>query len=111
VPLDHPGRDRQRGRIWRIIYTGVKPHAPPATPRPDWSAASAEDLISDLDHANFAVRLLATNELVDRVGAKAIEPLKMLMQRDPTPVQMRHALWTLYRLGALDDSMLVSAMR
>ncbi|MGZ5567450.1 MAG: PVC-type heme-binding CxxCH protein, partial [Limisphaerales bacterium] len=23
VPLDHPGRDRERGRIWRIVYTGA----------------------------------------------------------------------------------------
>ena len=22
VPLDHPGRDRERGRIWRIVYKG-----------------------------------------------------------------------------------------
>src|SRR5439155_24740384 len=22
VPLDHPGRDRDRGRIWRILYVG-----------------------------------------------------------------------------------------
>ena len=26
VPLDHPGRDRQRGRIWRIVYTGGSGH-------------------------------------------------------------------------------------
>src|SRR5205823_814472 len=25
VPLDHPGRDRQRGRIWRITYNGNEP--------------------------------------------------------------------------------------
>src|SRR5258706_3007898 len=23
VPLDHPGRDRERGRIWRIVYRGA----------------------------------------------------------------------------------------
>src|SRR5439155_12541220 len=23
VPLTHPGRDRERGRIWRIVYTGA----------------------------------------------------------------------------------------
>ncbi len=23
VPLTHPGRDRDRGRIWRIVYKGA----------------------------------------------------------------------------------------
>ena len=25
VPLSHPGRDRERGRIWRIVYRGTSP--------------------------------------------------------------------------------------
>ena len=29
VPLDHPGRDRERGRIWRITYHGEKRRAAP----------------------------------------------------------------------------------
>ena len=31
VPLTHPGRDRERGRIWRIVYRGpdaAKPRRP-----------------------------------------------------------------------------------
>lgn len=27
VPLEHPGRDRNSGRIWRISYHGTQPHA------------------------------------------------------------------------------------
>src|SRR3546814_2779413 len=27
VPLTHPGRDRERGRIWKISYTGKPLHA------------------------------------------------------------------------------------
>ncbi len=30
VPLDHPGRDRARGRIWRIVYTGDAKESKPA---------------------------------------------------------------------------------
>ncbi len=34
VPLDHPGRDHERGRIWRIVYRGPDGKAPPpAAPR------------------------------------------------------------------------------
>ena len=29
VPLTHPGRDRERGRIWRIVYRGTGRQAPP----------------------------------------------------------------------------------
>ncbi|HEY6167824.1 MAG TPA: PVC-type heme-binding CxxCH protein, partial [Verrucomicrobiae bacterium] len=32
VPLNHPGRDRERGRIWRVTRTGAQP-AQPATQR------------------------------------------------------------------------------
>ena len=31
VPLEHPGRDRERGRIWRIVYTGKGVDNPPKT--------------------------------------------------------------------------------
>ena len=30
VPLTHPGRDRDRGRIWRIVYRGTDGKQPPA---------------------------------------------------------------------------------
>src|SRR3954464_8306207 len=64
VPLTHPGRDRERGRVWRIIYTGKDGKTRPQAPRADWSAASVEDLVTDLGHPNLTVRLKATNQLV-----------------------------------------------
>ncbi len=37
VPLTHPDRDRERGRIWRIVYRGPKRPGQPAGPRfPIW---------------------------------------------------------------------------
>src|SRR5438132_5071622 len=44
VPLDHPGRDRERGRVWRIVYTGNQNGS---TPR-----ANPQDF--DLSHASVA---------------------------------------------------------
>src|SRR5262249_34852537 len=42
VPLTHPGRDRERGRIWRIVYRGPRPAArggsPPPPPTPGGGA-------------------------------------------------------------------------
>ena len=60
VPLDHPGRDRIRGRIWRISYQG-RDTAPARAPRTSWADAALEDLLVGLGHANLAVRMLAAN--------------------------------------------------
>jgi glucose/arabinose dehydrogenase len=57
IALNHPGRDYERGRIWRIVYRGndAKP-----LPRPvDLSAATVEQLIAALSDPNLTVRLSA----------------------------------------------------
>jgi putative heme-binding domain-containing protein len=111
VPLDHPGRDRTRGRIWRIYYQG-RDTAPARAPRTSWADAALEDLLVDLGHANLAVRMLAANEIVDRVGLRAIDPVRNLLQSaSAKPVQKCHALWILYRLKALDFKLLEAAAR
>src|SRR5437867_5848131 len=73
VPLDHPGRDRERGRIWRIIYRGAN-HTRPA----GFSEATIDELLAALADANLTVRMLATDQLSDRIGKDAIEPLRSL---------------------------------
>src|SRR5206468_7986496 len=54
VPLTHPGRDRERGRIWRIVWKGTDGKAPPP------KAPRAEDrkstrLNSSHDQISYAV--------------------------------------------------------
>lgn len=67
VPLTHPGRDRERGRIWRVVYRGTADEpAAPLRPAADLTAASLAELIEYLGDANLTVRVQATNELVDR---------------------------------------------
>jgi putative heme-binding domain-containing protein len=111
VPLEHPGRDKQRGRIWRIVYRGADGgRAEP--PRRSWATASARELAGDLGHPNMTVRMLATEELVTRIGAAAVEPVRALL--DPASsnaTQRSHALWVLSRLGALDPAALARAGR
>ncbi|MEO2091309.1 MAG: YqgE/AlgH family protein, partial [Gemmataceae bacterium] len=71
VDLKHPGRDKGRGRIWRIVYTGTDGKAPaPTFPRKDWTQASNEELLSDFGHPNTTVRLLAANEAASRASFK-----------------------------------------
>src|SRR6516225_1437704 len=109
VPLTHPGRDRQRGRIWRIVYRG--PGGQRAVPpRADWTKASVGELVGDLGHTNLAVRLKAANQLVERGGQSGIEVVRAALAREGTlPRQRVHGLWVLSRLGVLDDPTLEAA--
>ncbi len=110
VPLDHPGRDRERGRIWRIVYTGAKGQAAtPKMPRADWTAASTEELIQDLSHENLSVRLIATQQLVER-GPEVAQAIRKQMVRPIKPVQHAHSIWVLERLGQLTGSELQLAL-
>jgi putative heme-binding domain-containing protein len=110
VALEHPGRDRQRGRIWRIVYKGDAAKAP-APIMPDWSKKSAPELCDALGDHNLTNRFLIMNELVDRCGKDAIEPLRKMMASSKDPLQLRHGLWALYRLGGLEDPTLQSAAK
>ena len=104
VPLNHPGRDRKSGRIWRITFKGetIEPV--------DWSKATVDELIEGLGHSTFAQRMAASNRLVDYKAEEAVEPLKALLADDEaSPKQQVHALWVLKRLDALSDAALESA--
>lgn len=105
VPLDHPGRDRHRGRIWRVVYD----QAPQATNARDLTGASPAELFSALEHPNLTLRMRATDVLSDRVGKAAVEPLEELLTRTNSAIARVHALWILHRLGSLDDADLVKS--
>ncbi|HEX8547292.1 MAG TPA: PVC-type heme-binding CxxCH protein, partial [Cytophagaceae bacterium] len=104
VPLDHPGRDRIRGRIWKITYNPKKVQQ--ANKMPDWSAKNASELIDGLTSPNITERMLITDQLVDRVGKGAIAPLKETLNKKGSPLKVIHSLWSLYRLGALENNLL-----
>ena len=108
VPLTHPGRDRTSGRIWRIVYRGPDGKIPELPGRIDRTRASVRELVADLDHPNLAVRIVASNQLVERTG-KSTVPVLMNMLKSPVgPAPKLHALWVLHRLGALDEQTLVT---
>jgi putative heme-binding domain-containing protein len=87
VPLNHPGRDRERGRIWRVVKAdaGKTPRATPAAP----AEASLEQL-SNTDP--FVVRAAAAWFAAHPV-AQALRPLvEASGKADPEDVQLRHQL-------------------
>ncbi len=102
VPLTHPGRDRERGRIWKVSYTGNPLHG-----LKDFTKSSAADLIAEFRNANISRRMLAMNELLDRVGSSAIPDLRAtLSKNDASQTEIVHSLWSLQRLTSLDLELL-----
>lgn len=98
VPLDHPKRDRIRGRIWRITYKGK------SNKLRDLSSASEQELISTLDHDNLIVRFAAADQLVDRIGKAAVKNVQAMVDGgDASARQSVHGLWVLDRLGSLSN--------
>jgi putative heme-binding domain-containing protein len=124
VPLDHPGRDRERGRIWRIAYVGQTPSPPLeeragerrvirfAPPSFDLSRAPIQQLLSELARPNITRRMLAMTEIVDRHGPSAIAPVKKMMRdKQSAAFQKIHGLWVLQRLNGLDQKILSAAAK
>ena len=111
VPLDHPGRDRHRGRIWRVSYSGDAQETKPARMPESIANASARTLVDKLADSNLGWRTIATDQLVDRYGTglggsgyaeKAF--------RESTSAEMRaHALWVLHRKNSCSDEILKTA--
>lgn len=77
VLLDHPGRDRLRGRIWRITYQG---RTQPLS-RTGWTKAPVGELIRALQTGNLPIRMLVTDQLVNRVGKPAGDELVQIASR------------------------------
>jgi len=102
VPLSHPGRDRERGRIWRVVHRG-------SALRPPALASSLDGLIQELASPSLPRRLLATQEIADRFATAAIGSLRQTVGRPTNGEQQVHTLWLLRRLGSLTTTILGDA--
>ena len=111
VPLTHPGRDRERGRIWRIAYVGPDGKTEAKAPRADWTKATVPELIGDLSHPNLVVRIKASNQLVARAGADLKGVTEALRAAHPDTYGAIQTLWVLTRLGTLTDAELESVAK
>ncbi|GAA4305298.1 PVC-type heme-binding CxxCH protein [Compostibacter hankyongensis] len=109
VPLDHPGRDHRSGRIWKITYTGNKPHQDIA-PK-NWSKLPLDELIKALNYPQLDIRMNIANQIVDAYGDKAVHPVMQMMQSEnPDHKSFIQGLWILYRLKSLPDNLLDKAL-
>ena len=88
VPLDHPGRDRERGRIWKITRRGEP--SPLAEPQPSQPLA---DPIQFLGRADPFTRRRAANQLRARPEGLALGPLLGALANTPrSDTHLRHVL-------------------
>ncbi|TXT22206.1 MAG: membrane-bound dehydrogenase [Planctomycetota bacterium] len=119
VDLKHPGRDRHRGRIWKVIHKATPLHE-----MPDLRTASREEKVALLGHENLTLRLLTMNSICDSTvppskqhsvfrtqdADSTTEPtphtsegawgdrLAELIRSSTNPVSRSHAMWILERL-------------
>lgn len=93
VPLTHPGRDRHRGRIWRIAPENLAVVLPDLGPD-----AKVETLVKALQTNNPALRTLAANQLVIRGESDSVRSLATSGKGAGSVA----AAWVLQRLGKLD---------
>src|SRR5581483_5347468 len=65
VDLKHPQRDKDRGRVWRIVWKG-EGAKPPAMPFKDLTTEPIEKVHRAVGSRNLTVRLLATLQMQRR---------------------------------------------
>lgn len=112
VDLHHPRRDRHRGRVWRIVYTGEKKTQPPAVT--NLTELPLEGLIERMSDPNTTLRQFATNELERRFGETGIAKARSRLTLSEAPGSDAAALaneriqtlWLLWRNGQLDQSLI-----
>ena len=94
VPLEHPGRDRESGRIWRIVYRGKSNDALPTltdyakqtAASKAFSAAELQELgSSNLTRRELAIERVRQTKLVQ----SELDEARKLMLASDTPELLR----------------------
>src|SRR5439155_20220108 len=103
-----PDLDRERGRIWRVVYIGdEKGKQISINPTGDLSKLNDEQLVDLLSHPNIWQRRVAQRLLSER-KTKAKDQLLALLQNGKSLEYRLAALWTLYTSGNLTEETLES---
>jgi putative heme-binding domain-containing protein len=108
VPLTHPRRDRERGRIWRVVYKGEDGKA---KLRPLALANDLDGLIKEMASPNLPRRLLAMNAIEERFRKAALPKLQAAWSHLENELQQVHLMWLLQRFEALTGEQLEAAAK
>ncbi len=93
----NPNRDRQHGRIYRLIWVGAEKNKPIRS----LAKVSTAELVSALGDHNQFWRLTAQRLLVEAKPAAAVQSLRKLVAKGG--LAAIHALWSLHGMGQLDQ--------
>ncbi|HKK74099.1 MAG TPA: PVC-type heme-binding CxxCH protein [Saprospiraceae bacterium] len=94
----NPLRDKQHGRIWRVVYKGA-----PAGDIKSLDKDNPDELISALSSDNRFWRMTAQRLLVER-DQKDVQNELIKLARGKAAIPALHALWTLEGLGLTDEA-------
>ncbi len=89
-----------RGRVWRLVYDGMKPG-----PQPHMLDETPAQLVTHLSHPNGWWRDTAQKLIILSQDKSVVPELQKLARMDPNPLTRIHAIWTLEGLDALDAAL------
>jgi putative heme-binding domain-containing protein len=102
VPRNHPGRDKKRGRIWRVRHRDQKPFE-----APDFTRLSGEELLAKLGGPSLPQSHFAWQAITDRMLVQLAPKLKdMVAKKSLAPERRIAALWALEGLRQADGELL-----
>ncbi|WP_437222159.1 PVC-type heme-binding CxxCH protein [Planctomicrobium sp. SH661] len=111
VPLNHPDRDRHRGRIWRVEYVGADHSRSTLAQVANLRTAKMDEVIAATGELNLPRRICAIDELSDRLGTEAVPEVRKALHETADDTIRVSLLWTLHRLSVLTESELLTAAR
>lgn len=95
-----------KGRIWRLVQDGSKPH-----PQPRMLEESPRQLLAHLSDPNGWWRDTAQKLIILRGDKSVVPALEEQARNDADPITRLHALWTLEGLDALSDDLLLAKLK
>ncbi len=111
VDLKHPGRDRFRGRIWRVSWSGAEAVTPGSSGYgPDFQAMTNEELVRRICTSPGPGQRIARDVLADRRRELAASDLRKLLSDASSDVRVT-AMRLLAQRGELDVSELSTAAK
>jgi mono/diheme cytochrome c family protein/glucose/arabinose dehydrogenase len=103
-----------KGRIWRLVYDGVKPDRSDALRRdrimPRMNSETSAQLVTHLSHPNGWWRDTAQQLLVLKQDKTVVPALLLLVKASKNLLARFHAMWTLEGLGALKPALVRQLM-
>ena len=101
IARDHPARDKERGRVWRVRH-----QSQPAPQVLDMTKVATAALPAHLTADNTWEMRAAWHQIGQRQAKETIPALVALLKDENVAVDARiHALWSLEELGHFEDSL------